>query len=109
MTCRSVTVGRMTTDEVRIISIDMSGKLDTGELLTGTPTIEADAALTITGETVNGSSIVVNGATLAAGKAVQFKVTPSTSGRYVIDTICTTDAGQTIEYSIVLVVEATAV
>lgn len=57
-------------------SVDFQGKLDSGELLTGTPTVEevSTSDLTISNKVVSTSALVINGKTVAAGKAVQFTV-----------------------------------
>lgn len=103
-------IHEITTNEVRVVSADFILKLDDGELLTGTPTVTAPAAsgLTITQPQVNASSRVVNGVTCAAGQAISFKcdATAATAGRYVIDIVCGTDDGQTIQgQTVVLVIE----
>ena len=103
----STTIHTITTEEVRNVLVDMSGPLETSELLTGTPDIQADAALTISDIQINSAVVTINGSSVAIGKAVLFKVTPSTSGRYSIEIVCGTDAGQTIEDKIVLHVLAT--
>lgn len=87
-------------DEVRIISVDFRGKLDSGELLSGTPTItEVDTTdLTLTNKAVSTADLVINGALVSTGMAVQFKVDPGASiGTYKVDILCSTSAGQTLE------------
>lgn len=98
---------QMTTDEVRNVSIDMSSILDGGELLSGTPVIECSDALTITGATRNSVAVTINGSSVAANKAIQFTVTPSVAGWFLIDAKCGTDAGQTLEAELVLLVKDT--
>lgn len=103
-------VGRITTNEVRIISVDFSGQLDDGELLTGTPTVTAPvgSGLVLTQKQVNASAVTINDVSCAAGTAVQFKcdATSATAGsRYEVEIICGTDAGQTIEGNVILKVQ----
>ena len=66
-----------TTDvgEVRLVSVDLRGKLDSGELLTGTPTItEAGSSdLTLSNKSVNTTAKVIRGSTVPIGMAVTFK------------------------------------
>lgn len=94
----------MSTAETRNVSIDASGKLDTGELLTGTPTIQGSANLTFSNQQVNSSELTINGATVAIGNAVQFTVQCNIPGRYKIEMECNTDANQVIEGEITLIV-----
>lgn len=94
-----------TTDETRNISIDCSEVLDDGELLTGSPTIQCNAEITVTNEQVNAGAVVINGDSVAAGSAIQFTATCSTPGTYYIEAKCNTDAGQLIEGRIKVVVE----
>lgn len=67
---------KKTVSEVRNVAVDMKGKLDTGELLTGTPTVveEVTTALTLSSKVVNTTQLVINGRTVAIGEAVQFRV-----------------------------------
>ncbi len=97
----------ITTNEVRIVSVDFSGLLDDGELLTGTPTVTAPvgSGLVLSQKQVTASAITVNDVTLAAGQAVQFKVdatAATAASRYGIEILCGTDAGQTLEGNITL-------
>lgn len=92
---RSVSLG-----EERIISVDFMGKLDSGELLSGTPSIAevGTSLLAITNKSVSTVELVINGSSVPAGGAVQFKVAPgSLVGSYSVDILCGTTAGQTIE------------
>lgn len=100
---------QMTTDEVRRVSVDMTALLDDGEILSGTPVIECSDALTISGITKNAGAVTINGATVAANKAIQFTVTPSLTGWFMIDAKCSTDAGQTLEAELALLVKETQV
>lgn len=93
-------IAEISTDEVRIVSVDFTGKLDSGELLSGTPTITADAGagLTLTNKAVNSEAITVNSVACAIGEAVQFKAdaTAANAGRWAVEIVCGTDAGQTL-------------
>lgn len=69
--------------------------LDSGELLTGTPTVEevGSADLTIASETVNNGALVVNGETAAVGQAVQWAMSGQVAGtRYTLRITCATDS-----------------
>lgn len=63
--------------EVNGFSASFVGKLDSGELLTGTPTVVevTSTDLTITNKVVNSVALTINNKTVAIGNAVQFKVT----------------------------------
>lgn len=93
-------IREITTDEVRLVSVSFAGKLDTGETLTGTPTVTAEAGsgLTLASKVVNTGTITVNNRTCAAGEAIQFKVTATAgnAGEWDIDISCGTTAGQTV-------------
>lgn len=62
--------------EVNLYSVSFAGVLDTGESLTGTPTVaeQSTSDLTISNVSVSSSALTINGKTVAAGEAVQFKV-----------------------------------
>ncbi len=90
-------VHEITTEETRNISVDMTDLLDSGELLTGTPTITGNVALTITNQQRNSSTLTINGRSVAVDNAVQFTLACSTTGLYVIEVQCGTDGSQTIE------------
>lgn len=92
----------MTTEEVRNISVDMSFFLDDGELLDGTPDVQCSADLTITNAQISTAAVLINGEQVAIGMAIQFTVEAPIVGRYTIELLCTTDAGQTVEGSIQL-------
>lgn len=97
----------ITTNEVRVVSVDMRGVLDDGETLTGTPTVTAPAGsgLVLTNKQVNSSTLVVNNVSCTAGQAVQFKVdaTGATAAdRYEVEVLCGTSAGQMVEGNVIL-------
>ena len=80
-------------------SIDCRGKLDSGETITGTPTVaeQTTSDLTVTGITVNVAVVTIKGKSVPIGQAVQFKI----SGQLVAHSPYTllvtfgTSAGQT--------------
>lgn len=80
--------------EVRNCGVSFAGALDEGELLTGTPTVTSvPSGLTFASPIVSTQALTINGATVAIGKAVQFKVTGGVSGvKYQIEVSCGTDA-----------------
>jgi len=81
--------------ETRTISVDYTDKLDSGEALTGTPTIAevTTTDLTISGAQLNSGSLTINNETVAASKAVQCQVAGGTSGStYSIKITVSTDA-----------------
>jgi len=81
--------------ETRTISVDYTDKLDSGESLTGTPTIAevTTTDLTISGAQLNSGSLTINNETVAASKAVQCQVAGGTSGStYSIKITVSTDA-----------------
>jgi hypothetical protein len=92
--------------EVRNVAVDVSGKLDSGEKLTGTPTTsEATSTLSISGETVNTVALTVDGDSVPIGEAIQFIVDASSavSGRtYIVDMTCGTTANQTVKGTVTL-------
>lgn len=87
----------MTTDETRIVSVDFSDLLDSGETLTGAPTVQHGTGITVSSETINSAEVTVNDEAVAIGKAVQFVIVASASGRYLLEVLCSTSAGQTLE------------
>jgi len=89
-----------TPSEDRLISVDFGGKLDSGELLTGTPTVATDyvepstaSALTFANKAVSTAQLTINGRTVAIGEAVQFLVSAGEiDADYVVKVTCGTDA-----------------
>jgi len=70
-----------TDGETRNVAVDFTAKLDSGELLTGTPTVtDASGDLTITNKAVNAEQLTINNKTVAVGKAVQFQVSGGSVG-----------------------------
>ena len=88
--------------ETRNVAIDLKSELDSGELLTGAPTIteQVTTDLTLSNKSVNTAQITVNDRTVAIGEAVQFSVTGQNDGTdYAILISVGTDStpAQTIE------------
>ena len=101
MAVRAPQVPTQSITETRFHAVSFVGKLDTGELLTGTPTVtEIDTAhLTISNKAVNVAELTINGSTVAIGQAVQCKVVSSAmvaGTLYRILVTCTTTAGQVL-------------
>lgn len=95
----------MSTDETRNISIDMTDMLEHGETLTGTPQIQSSADFVADNKQVNASAVVINGRTVPIGKVIQFSAQCDAPGRYTVEALCQTSAGQTVEGSITVRVE----
>lgn len=78
------------------VSIDFGEWLDSGELLTGTPTVVelSTSDLTLTNKAVNTAALTILGNTVAIGEAVQFSVSGQLAsvGTYIIQITATTDA-----------------
>lgn len=86
--------------EARLISVDCSGKLDSGELMTGAVTVPAVSGITIASEAVSTSTLPINGVSVIAGKAIQMLVSGGTAGTtYTIAATVATDSSpaQTLE------------
>ena len=103
-----------TVSEVRNVAVSFSGKLDSGELLTGTPTVtEVDPsspqALTFSNIAINTAILTINDIPTPIGEAVQFKVSGGVANAvYVIKIMCGTDStpAQTLYGTITLRVRA---
>lgn len=81
--------------DVDVASIDFQDYLDAGELLTGTPTVVeiTTTDLTLANKTVNTSALIIDGRSVAVGKAVQFKVSGQVAGKtYTVQVTVSTDA-----------------
>ncbi len=80
------------TTEVRLAAVSFLDKLRSGELLTGTPTAAA-TGLTIANVANNTSALTIDGRSVAANQAVQFKITGGTaSTAYTILVTATSDS-----------------
>lgn len=103
-----------TVSEVRNVSVSFAARLDSGELLTGTPSLAilspsvSPEDMTLSDEIVNTSALSVNGISAGVGEAVQFKITGGTvaNSPYTIQITCGTDAtpAQTLYGSIILTI-----
>lgn len=94
-------VGAVLAGEVRNIGIDCKGVLDTGELLSGTPSVaEQDSShLSISSEQVSTEAKTINGRSVPTGEAVLCRVDASGAVKnrsYRLKISCVTTAGQTI-------------
>lgn len=80
------------------VAVDLRGLLDTGELLTGTPTVEevdpnSPGDLTLTNKVVNDAALTINGESVAIGQAVQFTCAGGIAGvTYTIRITVSTDS-----------------
>lgn len=84
-----------TVSEVRNVAVSFVGKLDSGELLTGTPTTAevTTTDLTFSNQAVNTAALTINDKTVPIGMAVQFKVIGGVAlSTYEITVVCGTDA-----------------
>ena len=95
---RALQVHEIDKDEICNISVDFQGYLDTGELLSGTPTVSEvnTSHFTISSAQVSSAALTINGQSVAISKAVQFKLDPGASAvqgnYYAFDISCATDA-----------------
>ena len=81
--------------EIRNVAVDMRGKLDSGELLSGAPTIDEEVTsdLTFANASVNTAVLRINGRNVPVGQAVQFRVSGGVAGtKYSIRVTVSTDA-----------------
>lgn len=88
--------------ETRNGKVSFVDLLDSGESLTGTPTVAevTTSDLTISNAAVSAAALTILGESVAAGKAVQFKVTGGSAGTtYLLRVTVSTDAtpAQTFE------------
>jgi len=100
-----------TVSEVRNVAVSFSGKLDSGELLTGTPVVTelTTSALTFSNEVVSTAILSIDDIDVPIGEAVQFKVTGGLAGiDYTIQISSGTDSSpaQTLRGRVPLYVEA---
>lgn len=91
-------LGSKTASEVRNAAVSLVSILDSGELLTGTPTVleVTTTDLTLANKAVNTEALTVNGLAVAIGQAVVFNVAGGTAGTtyqtYQIQIVVDTDA-----------------
>ena len=86
--------------EVRTVSHLLTDKLDSPDLLTGTPTVVDTASpsdLTLSNKLVNTTALTIRNRTAAIGQAVQFRVSGQKAGvLYSIKVTCATVGGDTV-------------
>lgn len=85
----------MRTAEARNVAVSFAGKLDEGESLVDPVTItklSGAGTLTFTNQGVSTTALTINGASVPAGRAVQFKVSASEKGNYRIRIQAASDA-----------------
>lgn len=86
----------ITVGEERNISVTFAGKLDSGESLTGTPTVDilpVSSGLTVDNIRVNSAQIIIDNEFVGVGKAIQFRAIGAAEGkRYELRVFCLTDA-----------------
>ena len=97
--------------EVRNVSISFAGLLDSGELLSGTPTIVevTTTDLTLTNKVISTAILTINDISVPVAEAVQFSVSGGTAGKtYKIRISCATNStpAQTLYDEITLPVVA---
>ena len=98
--------------ETQLCSVSFDDKLDSGESLSGTPTVAevSTSDLTFANEAVSTSALTINHKSVAAGRAVQFKVTEfgTTNAPYTVRITCATDStpARTVKGEVVFEVEA---
>lgn len=98
-----------TANEVRNLAVDFTDKLDSGEALTGTPTVTSSpSGLTIASQAVSTGALTILGTSVSSGNAVTCSVSGGSAGtRYTLTVQCGTDAtvAQTLEVSCLLDIE----
>ena len=97
-------IGVITPDETRNVSVSFINRLDSGELLTGTPTVTASpSGPTISTPVVNDSTLTINGRSHLAGQAVRFSIADCTSGETYQLTVTANTTGDQVLQGIVIV------
>lgn len=80
----------------RLVSVSFAGQLDSGESLTGTPTVAevTTSDLSLTNKVVSTAALTINDLSVAAGAAVQFLVSGQLAANspYTIQITVGTDA-----------------
>lgn len=98
--------------ETRTVAVSYVNLLESGELLTGTPTVAevTSTDLTISDVVVNTEALTINSKAAAIGQAVQFKVSGqvAATARYTLLVTVSSDASpaQTFVRKLTLLVEA---
>ena len=95
-------MGEIAADQVPVFAagdtrngaVSFADQLDSGEVLTGTPTIEEQTSsdLTISNAAVSTAVQTINGLSVAIGEAVQFTVSGMTASKYTLKITATTDS-----------------
>jgi hypothetical protein len=93
-----------TPSAVKNMAVDMSGHLDDGEILTGTPTVSVSPSGPTLGScTINSGPQMVNGQKCPAGTVVKFTASGGTAGvDYAILVSSSTSGSQTVQGYITL-------
>ena len=99
-----------TAAETRNVAVSFANMLDSGESLTGTPTILeiTTTALTLSDKVVSSAALTIAGVSVPSGSAVTFKVVGGVAGTtYRIGITCGTNAtpAQTLRGVLVLKIE----
>lgn len=102
--------------EVLACAVSFDGFLESGEALTGTPTVEEQATsdLTFANITVGSGSKTINGVSVAIARWMSFKVTvassPAATGKHYALVTVTTDSSpaQTPKVRIILNIKSTS-
>jgi len=93
--------------ESRVFVIDFTdhSELEAGETMSA-PSVPAVSGLTIGSPSVTSADITENGVTIAAGKAVQVRISGGTAGtKYTVDCTASTSGGSTIGRRVKIAVE----
>jgi hypothetical protein len=98
MSNKAPQVNEKTVSEIRNCAVSFAGKLDSGELLAGTPSVIDSATpspqtITISSVNINTEALTINGESVPAGEAVQFTVAGGTANTvYTLQASCGTDS-----------------
>jgi hypothetical protein len=99
-----------TPSEVRTVRVGFKDLLESGELLTGTPTLSVSpSGLTTASAAVNVATLTINGVSYVAGQAVTFTASSGTADTlYEVSITVSTDASQTFQRYIYIAVETSS-
>jgi len=111
MTHTAIEIPAKTVSEVLNAAVSFIGKLESAELLTGTPTVAevTTTDLALSNKVVSTAALTISGVVVASGKAVQFAVSGGVAGvTYAVNVSCTTDStpAQTLHGKVTFTVEA---
>jgi hypothetical protein len=90
---------KLSPGEVRNVTVDFTGMLDSGELLTGTPVITGDDDLSFSSPGISTEVLLVNSVSVPIAMAAQFVVDAANAKNgknYKVSVKCSTDGSQTI-------------